>query len=350
MSERNFHFFAALRQLFTDPKRRPLAIRYTFPFVTAFLTTVVACLPMIVFRSVGGDSDAHSLFYWQHVNFFGVGARWGALDFLQNASAGDQYLGLYRSVTVLYLLSALFFFLGVVFSACLSVSALYLLFTEENNAKGKQIGRIFRVAFGNRAMLLIPSAMLLIPFTFHHLLAYCYTIFQSFSSMTRFRPIDPLILAVLLFLSNVIVALWAKPKEKHAGYVIFRTSDLHAEERKRRIAEEREWEAEVQSDAEREPIVLKTKQDPPKISEDQTESDSTKFKSEESALSEEDLYGKTVVISECAEPESEHPAIIMHSSEKSVSNGKNEDADREIRNSISALFAEDDSSTTLKKK
>lgn len=341
MEERKFHLFSLFRELLSDEKRRPLAIRYAFPAITALLTTVIACLPMIVFRSVGGDSDAHSLFYWQHVNFFGTGARWGALDFLIHASSGDQYLGLYRAVTVLYLLCAVLFFVGFVLSMLLSISAFYLLFTEEESTKSKQVGRLFRVVFGNRAMLLIPSGMLLIPFTFHHFLSYFYTVFQSFESTTRFRPIDPLILTILLFVSHVLIALWVKPKEKHAEYVIFRRFDAHLEERRRKIDDERAWESEVQADVERKPISLKGNENESDPILNPTDVKIPEASDSNPASDEESLYGKTIFLSGDARSEDSDTYVLEKEKAEPLADAQNEQTAQEMRKSVQALFADE---------
>ena len=327
---------SSVLQLLRDREKRPLVIRYLAPAVTVCLAVLLAVLPMIVFRSVGGDSDAHSLFYWQHVNFFGEGTRWGSLEFLQNASPGDQYLGLYRAVTTLYLVSVFFFVIGAVSSVLLSISAVYLLMTEEETEKSKRIGRIFRVVAFHRGALLIPSAMLLIPFFYHHLLAYFYTTYQSFQSVARFRPIDPLILMILLFSAQVFLMLWAKSKEKALDYVIFRSFDAQKEARKKRLAEEREWEAEVQNDANREPVLLRTvKEADPETS---VSPEPGEVKSEHAKpIDEESLFGVSYVLSD-----EKSPKPTEASSETEEEHPSEMDAD-EMRRSIQSLFADGDS-------
>ena len=333
---------ASLRALFQSKEKRPLVIRYLAPLLTVFLALLFAGLPMIVFRSVGGDSDAHSLFYWQHVNFFGEGARWGSLQFLQNASHGDQYLGLYRAVTTLYVVSVFFFLVGAALSVLLSLSAIYLLMTEEKTEKGKRIGRIFRVIAFHRGALLIPSAMLLIPFLYHHLLAYLYTTYQSFQSTARFRPIDPLILMILLFTAQVFLMLWAKTKEKGLDYVIFCSFDAEKEERKKRLEEERAWEDEVRIDASREPSVLRTaKEDDPHASEEETDS-SVAEKADlqkEKPVDEESLFGVCYVLSDEETPKTEeHPS----EEEGEIEASRKETDAEEMRRSIQNLFMDDD--------
>ena len=344
MTEQTNGMVAAFLRLMRDREKRPLVIRYLAPTVTALLALLFAALPMIVFRSVGGDSDVHSLFYWQHVNFFGEGTRWGSLQFLQNATSGNQYLGLYRAVTTLYVVSVFFFLVGAALSVLLSLSAIYLLMTEEKTEKGKRIGRIFRVIAFHRGALLIPSAMLLIPFLYHHLLAYLYTTYQSFQSTARFRPIDPLILMLLLFTAQVFLMLWAKNKEKGLDYVIFCSFDAVKEERKKRLEEERAWEDEVRIDASREPSVLRTaKADDPHAPEEETDS-SVEEKADlqkEKPVDEESLFGVSYVLSDEETPKTaEHPSEEEGETEASR---KETDAE-EMRRSIRSLFADDDNS------
>ena len=336
MTEQKNGKSSSVLQLLRDRGKRPLVIRYLAPAVTVCLAVLLAALPMIVFHSVGGDSDAHSLFYWQHVNFFGEGARWGSLEFLQNASPGDQYLGLYRAVTTLYLISVLFFVIGAVLSLLFSLSAVYLLVTEEETEKSKRVGRIFRVVAFHRGALLIPSAMLLIPFFYHHLLAYFYTTYQSFPSVARFRPIDPLILMILLFSAQVFLMLWAKSKEKALDYVIFRAFDAQKEARKKKLLEEREWEEEIRSDANREPDLLRAEKEVDREASAEAEPKNVQTEHRE-PVDAESLFGVSFVLSD-----EETPRSAERVSETEEVQPTEMDAD-EMRRSLQSLFADDGS-------
>ena len=302
MTEQKNGKSSSVLQLLRDRGKRPLVIRYLAPAVTVCLAVLLAALPMIVFHSVGGDSDAHSLFYWQHVNFFGEGARWGSLEFLQNASPGDQYLGLYRAVTTLYLISVLFFVIGAVLSLLLSLS----------------------------------SAMLLIPFFYHHLLAYFYTTYQSFPSVARFRPIDPLILMILLFSAQVFLMLWAKSKEKALDYVIFRAFDAQKEARKKKLLEEREWEEEIRSDANREPDLLRAEKEVDREASAEAEPKNVQTEHRE-PVDAESLFGVSFVLSD-----EETPRSAERVSETEEVQPTEMDAD-EMRRSLQSLFADDGS-------
>lgn len=324
---------SALSVLLTDEKSRPVAVRYLVTIASTLLTLLAAALPMVKFRTVGGDSDAHSVFYWMNANFYGVDGTKGAYESLVSASSGNQSLGFYRAVVVTYIAMALLIIVGSVATVLTSVGACYLLADREESARGKKLGRFYRVLFGNRWMTLLPPLLLTLPLLFPRLLAYYNTALVAYEARAVFAPFDPFIIAVLLFLTDLLVLLYTKDRERRLKYDIFRSPARRVTAEDLRRMEDEAWEAEVRADRDR--------TDPPAVRE--TSKDGRPKKTEPKAEpkkpdpSEEELYGKRFVVggdAPTADAETSAPL-----SEEKHSDGEKDGA---MRSSLESLFREDE--------
>ena len=289
--------FDAFLALLRDKKRRPVAVRYLAVIATTVLSLLYAALPTVAFRTAGGDSDPHSLYYWMNAVFYGRGGTKGAYESLVGASAGNQSLDFYRAVIVTYLVAAVLLLVGSILSVLISVGACYLLVTEESTDFGKRLGRLYRVALGDRAVTLLPPALAALPLLFPRLLAYYYTALLSSETKAVFTPLDPFIVAGILLLVDLLILLYVKNTECLLKYDIFRSpaKRVTAEDKRRR--EEAEWEAAVDADRTRTEEPQKRHRETEKTEEKPPETRKKPEKAENSpAPEDESLYGRKFVV------------------------------------------------------
>ena len=175
---------SAVAFLLRDRKARPILIRYLLPVAILLLLVLLSSLPMISFRTGAGDSEARSLFYWHTASFFGAEGDNGAYDYLITDTGVDNATTAWaKAVVVTVLISALCAVFGAILTLLSSFTAIYLMLTGEESERARNVGRIFRVAIGNRAMLCIPYLLSVLPFVFPRLLAYDYTSLMFYTSL-----------------------------------------------------------------------------------------------------------------------------------------------------------------------
>lgn len=278
-----------------DEKTRPVYLKYLLLLLSALFSVLFFCLPMVKFRTVGGESDAHSLLYWMKATFFGVDGTKGAYESLLNASSGNQSIGFYRAVIATCIVLTVLMAVGVLATLLSALLGGYLLSTEEKTEQAKKLGSIYRVLLGNRYGTLVPVAVTALPFLYSHLLAYYYTALLSNQTDASFAPFDPLIVAIGLLLLNAVLHLYSANAEKRMKYDIFRSHAKRVTREDLLRIEREAWEREVRADrdrAEERPIAPKRKRE-------QTETPPEKKpeRAERSAEREDEtLFGREFVV------------------------------------------------------
>lgn len=325
--------FAVMTRPFREIEGRPAAIRYLLSAGGSLVLLLFSFLPLVSFRTGGGDSALKSLFYWLRVSLFGDASSKGAYESLLSASAGNTSLSFYRAVVITGFAVIILFLLGLILSILSALIAFYLLGTEEKDDKSRKIGRIFRVAFGRRTVTLLPCVFTALPFLFPHLLAYYYTSFLEYHT-NAVSPFDPLIVAIAVLMINVISFLWASEKEKNAGYDIFRSRALCAEGLSRRAREDLDWEESVRRDAESIPDgeADDRKDSPAPQSELPPVTDSDSKDSDD-----ESLYGVEITLGESKEPAASQSSPAEEPTDAVEDNAAREE---ELRESLKSLFSD----------
>ncbi|MBR2907677.1 MAG: hypothetical protein IKC26_06495 [Clostridia bacterium] len=257
--------FGRLSAMWGDRRLRRILVRYLLPVIFLLFFAVMALLPIVSFRTAAGESDMRSLLYWHTANFFGTDDARGAYELLQLSDPTNMYYGFYRAVVILCVIDAVAAVLGFLFTILHSVSAIYLLATEEKNKRSALIGRLFRVFWGNRWTAMIPYTLSVIPFAFPMLFAYFSTTFRTYDTAAGFLLIDPLWVALVCLAVELALILRTYDGEKRSRWNIYvapehRVSQTRDEEDR----ETREWAAAVRADAETdEPSVDPTKREDP---------------------------------------------------------------------------------------
>ena len=316
---------ARLQALYSNRRTRTILLRHALPVVFALLLVLLSVLPLVTFRTGNGESDARSLVYWHHANFFGTDGARGAYELLTTVDSGNMYYSFYRSVVVLCIVDAVAGVLGLLLTLALSITAIYLLVTEEEGEHSRFVGRVFRVAVGNRWAALIPYVLSVIPFTFPKLFAYFSTALRSFDTAARFPLIDPLWIALAILAVEFVLILRARDRERRTKWDLYLSPELRTV-KTRESDETRAWEAAVKADAENDGIVIAGMGDLPEAPKEAKPPEPPGTEGEPNEP-DESAYGETVFPEKDAEARAEAP------------NDGETDAE-EMRSSIRALFSE----------
>lgn len=244
-------FKRKVREIRGNRKLRRALIPCMLPVVFAVLLVLLSFLPMISFQTAEGRSDAHSLIYWHTVNFYGTEDARGAYELLQIYGEGNPYYGFYRAVVILCIMDALCVLIGIFSIIVFSIVAIYLLLTEEKTKRSRLVGKLFRVAVGNRWAILVPCIISVVSFLFPRLFAYYSTALRSYATIARFSFVDPLFL-LLAFLVLIVVLLFRiREREKHSRYnIYFPPEQREGIGKNETDRDTREWEKAVREDAE----------------------------------------------------------------------------------------------------
>lgn len=327
----SFAMLLKLRQMWRSRRLRPILIRYIAPVLFALLLIVLAALPLISFRTVGGESEAKSLFYWHFANFFGADGARGAYELFTTVDSGNMYYGFYRAVVVVSIVDAIAAVLGFVLTVAFSASVLYLLLTEEETERSRFFGRIFRVAVGNRWTAVIPYVLSVLPFAFSKLFAYFWTVLRSYDTSAQFFVLDPLWIAAAFLAAEIGMILWARGKERGTKWDIFLAPDARVPASRVNEAETREWEEAVKADAEGDGFFVRGMGGADGTGAVSTEKDSDEPAKDEPTADEEVVFGSEIVIG----------TGNGTGTEKDPSEADGQ-SDAEMRRSLEMLFSDSD--------
>ena len=356
---------ATLEERMQDKSFRTVLLRYLLPLLMLVLVSVAAVLPIVAFKTGKGVSDPRSIFGWHHVLFWGTSTSRGAYHYLKGVSGTTMdvtTLAFHRAVGTTYVVGIALFVLGAAFTILITVTAVYLLFTGENDPRSRMVGRIFRVLFGNRGALLVCYALVLAPFLFPHLLSYYYSAYLLAATVFSPAPLDPLWIALLCILIDVWVVLSARRTEMRSPYDLFRVRELRVGIRKA-SADDEDWEDAVHADAKKEKdasIVIYGLGDAVPTADGSTEKENQHeeeiAEEENRALAETGLHDRicddadTACRTESSAEEKDSEARGEDEARRARAVSAESEAESEIRESLLSLFDDDEPSDAKRNK